>query len=67
MGVEFLVSNGHPPTQVLHYTLKQFRAYLTLAWTRVTSETYTVALVTRMAYHAGEDDFKEFKDDLIGD
>lgn len=62
MGVEFLISQGHPPSSVFGYSIRQFRSFLALAWGRTINNHLSVVTGTRIAYHADENKFTEFAD-----
>ena len=62
--MEFLVSQGHSPSEVFRYTLKQFRAFVSLAWGRVKQEYSVLARINRLVYHGEAESFEEFMHDL---
>lgn len=66
-GVEFLISQGHPPAVVFHYSLRQFRSFCSLAWDRVGNQHHAVVMGSRLAYHADGKEFTEYVSELSGE
>lgn len=62
--MEFLISRGHPPEAVFKYSLRQFRTFLSLAVERDNKESFALASLNRMAYHATVEDWKSLQKEI---
>jgi hypothetical protein len=58
--VEDLRAAGHSLKDIWGYTLRQMDAFIKLAKGREKDRLFDLASVTRMAYHADDDGWKDF-------